>query len=130
MAERKPIRSEELKMTATDKTKNIVHKLNNLYKDENYEPGLASWNEAAAASVTKEEIAGQLFDLANELAGDETGHLAAIIHSVVSELQHGVDAFGMISKVQQQMVLINQLQGIKPKPNPPRNQIIKEGEQR
>ncbi len=59
--------------------------------------------------MDKKEIADQLFELANKLAGEETGHLAAIIHSVVSELLHGEDAFVIILDVQKQMALINLL---------------------
>ena len=56
--------------------------------------------------MNKKEIANQLFELANKLAGEETGHLAAIVHAVVSELVCGADAFNMILEVQQQMELI------------------------
>lgn len=65
--------------------------------------------------MTREEIASKLFDLANELAGGETGHLGAIIHSVVSELNHPdmADAFNMISEVQINMALIKTLKAAK-----------------
>jgi len=36
--------------------------------------------------MTRNEIADQLFTLANALSGNETGHLAGIIHIVVGEL--------------------------------------------
>jgi len=61
--------------------------------------------------MTKEEIADQLFDLANALGGDETGHLAAIIHCVVSELKHDANAISMINKVQMQMALVERIRG-------------------
>lgn len=64
--------------------------------------------------MTKDEIADQLFDLANALAlsGENTGHLAGIIHSVVSELWHPeVSAVGMIGGMQAQLAMVKGLKG-------------------
>jgi hypothetical protein len=58
---------------------------------------------------TKAEIADQLFHLANALGGDETGHLAAVIHCVVSELSHGADAFVMIHELEVKLALIKKI---------------------
>ena len=62
--------------------------------------------------MTKKEIASQLFDLANQLAGEETGHLASVIHCVVSEIDHGANAFTMIHDLEVNLALIERIKGL------------------
>jgi hypothetical protein len=67
----------------------------------------------------KPAIANVLFELANKLAGEETGHLAGIIHCVVSELWYRgkmtkteeVNAFEMIDKLRLQDQIAQRLKG-------------------
>jgi hypothetical protein len=62
----------------------------------------------------KDKIASQLFKLANDLAGDQYGHLAAIVHAVVSELHTGHDVFDLIDEIRCQIAMINLLKGARP----------------
>ena len=60
------------------------------------------------------EIADQLFKLANDLSGEETGHLAGVIHCVVSELYAGGDVFRKLDELRGQLNMIKHLQSLMP----------------